>query len=223
MRRTCEQITAKEGERMVKGVIFDMDGVLVDSEPFYHAQRLEYLRRMDYAPRDTIHRVGSNEPEIWAALVPESEHLRQELLMGYHAFRQLHPTPYASLLNPGALELLAELRRRGIKTGIASSSVWESVDQMLETTGASFYIDHAVSGEDCAAYKPDPEVYLKALDALELKPDEAIAVEDSPTGIAAARNAGLKVYALRQQYEPPMDQSAATAVIENLKDILKYL
>lgn len=208
---------------MVKGVIFDMDGVLVDSEPFYHAQRLEYLRRMDYTPVDTIHRVGSNEPEIWAALVPESEQLRKELLMGYHGFRQLHPTPYAALLNPGALELLAELRRRGIKTGIASSSVWESVDRMLETTGAGFYIDHAVSGEDCAAYKPDPEVYLKALEALELKAEETIAVEDPPAGIDAARNAGIRVYALRQHYGQPMDQSAAEAVIENLKDILNCL
>ena len=207
---------------MVRGVIFDMDGVLVDTEPFYHAQRLEYLRRMDYTPRDTVHRVGSNEPVIWAALVPESESLRQELLMGYHGFRTLHPTPYAELLNPGALELLEELRRRNIKTGIASSSVWESVDRMLETTGAGYFIDHAVSGEDCAAYKPDPEVYLKVLDALELRPEEAIAVEDSPTGIAAARNAGLRVYAL-QQKNLQMDQSAATAVIEQLRDILKYL
>ena len=52
---------------MVRGVIFDMDGVLVDTEPFYHAQRLEFLRRMDYTPGDTMHRVGSNEPVIWAA------------------------------------------------------------------------------------------------------------------------------------------------------------
>ena len=208
---------------MVKGVIFDMDGVLVDTEPFYHAQRLEFLRRMDYTPGDTIHRVGSNEPVIWAALVPESEQLRRELLMGYHGYRRLHPTPYAALLNPGALELLAELRLRGIKTGLASSSVWESVDRMLETTGASDFIDHAVSGEDCTAYKPDPEVYLKALSALGLTPEEAIAVEDSPTGIAAAKNAGLRVYALRQRYDQPMDQSAATAVIEQLSDILHYL
>lgn len=208
---------------MVRGVIFDMDGVLVDTELFYHAQRLEFLRRVDYTPGDAIHRVGSNEPVIWAALVPESKQLRQELLTGYHGFRRLHPTPYASLLNPGALELLAELRRRGIKTGIASSSVWESVDRMLETTGASDFINHAVSGEDCTAYKPDPEVYQKALAALDLTPEEAIAVEDSPTGIAAAKNAGLRVYALRQRYEPPMDQSAATAVIEQLSDVLNYL
>ena len=118
---------------------------------------------------------------------------------------------------------MAELRRRGIKIGLASSSVWESVDRMLETTGASDFIDHAISGEDCSAYKPDPEVYQKALAALGLNPDETIAVEDSPTGIAAAKNAGLRVYALRQHYDPPMDQSAAEAVIERLSDILDYL
>lgn len=69
-----------------------MDGVLVNTEDFYYAQRLEFLRRMDYAPENNAHLVGSNEPEIWAALVPDPV-LRQRLLMGYHAFCQLHPTP----------------------------------------------------------------------------------------------------------------------------------
>jgi len=207
---------------MVKGVIFDMDGVLVDSEKFYQTQRLEFLRRMDYTPGDTTHLVGSNEPVIWAALVPESETLRQELLAGYRAFRTLHPTPYAELLNPGALELLEELRRRKIKTGLASSSVWESVDRMLETTGTGYFIEHAVSGEDCTAYKPDPEVYQKVLAGLGLEPDEAIAVEDSPTGIAAALNAGMRVYALRPR-EGTLDQSKADAILERLSDLLLYL
>ena len=66
----------KGGAAVVRGVLFGMDGVLVDTEPFYHAQRLEFLRRMDYTPGDAIHRVGSNEPVIWAALVSESKQLR---------------------------------------------------------------------------------------------------------------------------------------------------
>lgn len=204
---------------MVKGIIFDMDGVLVETEPFYHSQRLEYLRRMDYTPASTVHLVGSNEPEVWAALVPDPI-LRQELLIGYHAFRHLHPTPYDKLLNPYSVELLAQLRRQGIKTGIASSSVRESVILMLEKTGIKKYIDYFISGEDCAAYKPDPEVYHKALAALELQPDEAFAVEDSAPGIAAAKNAGMKVYAL---HNPNLDQHEATSVVKSLDELLNYL
>ena len=205
---------------MIKGVIFDMDGVLVDSEPFYHSQRLEYLRRMDYTPASTIHLVGSNEPEVWEALVPGDQQMKEELLMGYHAFRRLHPTPYQQLLNPGAVDLLSELKRRGLKTAIASSSVRESVVRMIDSTGISSMIDYFISGEDCSAYKPDPEVYQRALEALGLFPDEAFAVEDSPSGISAAINAGMKVYAL---YGAGLDQCRATAVVNMLKELLEYL
>ena len=165
---------------MIKGVIFDMDGVLVDSEPFYHSQRLEYLRRMDYTPASTIHLVGSNEPEVWEALVPGDQQMKEELLMGYHAFRRLHPTPYQQLLNPGAVDLLSELKRRGLKTAIASSSVRESVVRMIDSTGISSMIDYFISGEDCSAYKPDPEVYQRALEALGLFPDEAFPPQSMP-------------------------------------------
>lgn len=197
-----------------------MDGVLVDTEPFYHRQRLEYLHRMDYIPASKEGLVGSNEPEVWQALVPGDLMLRQELLAGYYAFRHLHPTPYHELLNPQALELMVQLQCLGIRRGIASSSVKESIELMLTKTGLEQYIDYYISGEDCTAYKPSPEVYQKALAALELIPGEAVAVEDSTAGIAAAKNAGMRVYALRT---PGQDQSEATAVIDKLDELLQYL
>lgn len=206
----------------IKGVIFDMDGVLVDTEPFYQKQRLEFLRRMDYVPANTEHLIGSNEPAVWAALVPDIS-LREKLLMGYRAFRQLHPTPYAQLMNPTAPTLLQCLRTHGIKIGLASSSVRESVDNMLSNTGIAGWIDYAVSGEECTAYKPDPEIYHRVLRVLNLHPEEALAVEDSPIGIAAARNAGLTVYALRPSEGLEMDQSAAPKVISNLHEILENI
>lgn len=125
----------------IKGVIFDMDGVLVDTEQFYQKQRLEFLRRMDYAPANTEHLIGSNEPAVWAALVPDIS-LREKLLMGYRAFRQLHPTPYAQLMNPTTPTLLQCLRTHGIKIGLASSSVRKSVDNMLFNTGIAEWIDY---------------------------------------------------------------------------------
>ena len=197
-----------------------MDGVLVDTEPFYHRQRLEFLRRMDYSPASTVHLVGSNEPEVWKTLVPSDLILRQELLAGYYAFRHLHPTPYHELLAPQALGLMVQLQRLGIRTGIASSSVRESIELMLAKTGLGLYIDYYISGEDCTAYKPAPEIYQKVLTALDLRPSEAFAVEDSTAGIAAAKSAGMRVYALRT---PGQNQSAATAVIETLDELLQYL
>ena len=91
---------------------------------------------------------------------------------------------------------------------------------MLKKNGIDEYIDYYISGEDCTAYKPNPEVYQKALAALDLKPDEAFAVEDSSPGIAAAKNAGMKVYAL---HNPVLDQSIATLVVKTLNELLNYL
>ncbi len=93
---------------------------------------------------------------------------------------------------------------------------------MVKAADIGSLVDYIISGEDCTAHKPAPEIYLRALEGLGLSPEEAFAVEDSPTGIAAAKNAGLRVYALKPRHGK-MDQSAATAVIGKLTDLLDLL
>lgn len=208
---------------MIKGIIFDMDGVLVDTESFYQQRREEFLRQMDFSSPVHTDFTGSNERFIWETLVPGDPEFRQEMLMGYRAYRRLHPIPYGELLNPQMPDVFARLKQEGIKIGIASSSAQDAVRQMAETAGVTSFVDHIISGEDCAAHKPDPEIYLRAMDALNLTPENAFAVEDSPTGITAARRAGLSVYALRPASGIKLDQSAATAVIDQLTDVLKYI
>ena len=105
---------------MIKGVIFDMDGVLVDSEWYYQKRREEFFRRIDFpCPANSF--VGANERAIWEALVPDDPEFRQEMLMGYRAYRHLHPVPYEELLNPLVPGLFRTLKERGLKIGIASS------------------------------------------------------------------------------------------------------
>jgi len=207
---------------MVKGVIFDMDGVLVDSEWFYQKRRAEFFRRMDF-PVPGISFVGSNERAIWEALVPDDPEFRQEMLMGYRAYRHLHPVPYRELLNPQVPGLFQRLKELGLKIGVASSSYLGAVKEVVHLAGAEELVDFLISGEQCAAHKPDPEIYLRSLDALKLAPEEAAAVEDSPTGIAAAKRAGLKVLAPKARPELALDQSAADAVINQLADVLEFL
>ncbi|MCI9122022.1 MAG: HAD family phosphatase [Oscillibacter sp.] len=207
---------------MVKGIIFDMDGVLVDTEWYYQQRRAEFFQRMDF-PSPVNSFVGSNEQAIWEALVPDDPEFRQQMLMAYRAYRRLHPVPYQELLNPQVPGLFRALKERGLKTAIASSSYLGGVRKVAEVAGITELVDFMISGEQCAAYKPDPEIYLRAMEALDLTPETALAVEDSPTGITAARRAGLRVYALRPRPELTLDQSAATAVIEQLNDVLEYL
>ncbi len=208
---------------MVEGVIFDMDGVLADTEHFYQMRRDAFLDAMDFAGPRGVDFVGSNERAIWETLVPGDPVFRQEMLQGYRAYRRLHPADYAALADPAVGPLFAELKRRGLRIGIASSSDHAAIQRLLDTAGINGLPDYVISGEDCAAHKPAPEIYLRAMAAMGLGPQTALAVEDSPAGIAAACAAGLRVYALRPRHGERMDQSAADGILERLQDVLEKL
>ena len=208
---------------MHKGIIFDMDGVLADTEGYYTRRRDEYLRLMGYQRQEDTDFTGSNEKALWETMVPHDPELRQELLMGYRAYRKLHPIPFQELLDPQVPPLFRMLKERGLKIGIASSSDPKAIVALIQAAGAEELVDSRISGEQCRAHKPDPEIYLRSLDALGLTVSEALAVEDSPTGILSAKRAGLTVLALRPRHGELMDQSAASSVIEQLNDILNFL
>lgn len=221
--RSGAQPGGKAGSKMYRGVIFDLDGVLADTEGFYNRRREEYLAVIGFHWPGSTDFTGLNETAMWETIVPEDGELRQELLMGYRAYRRFHPTPFRELANPQMVPLFRTLKARGLKLGVASSSDEEIIDQLLETMEVEDLVDFRISGRACRAYKPDPEIYLRALEALGLSAGEAMAVEDSPAGILSARRAGLTVLALRPQGGAPLDQSQADRVIDQLSDVLTLL
>lgn len=207
---------------MIEAVIFDMDGVLADTEYYYENRRKNFLRE-NGIPIPEGNFIGSNEKAIWEAIVPNDPVRRQEMLMAYREYRVQHPTPFGKLTDPQAGSLMAALHSRGVKVAVASSSAARAIMQMLTEGGLTPLVDAAFSGENCAAHKPAPDIYLKALNALGVTADRAMAVEDSPAGIAAAKAAGLKVLALKPRHGEPLDQSAADCVIGQLKDVEEHL
>lgn len=208
---------------MIEGIIFDMDGVLADTEHFYQQRRENYLREKQFVYDAEMDFVGSNEKAIWEAIVPDDPVLRRQMLLEYREYRAAHPEPYEKLVDPQVKPLFEELKRRGLKIGIASSSERTAIEAMMKAAGVTELVDYCISGVECSTHKPDPEIYLKAMDKLGLNTANAFAVEDSATGIAAALNAGLRVYALKPRHGERIDQSAATAVIGQLSDVLKRL
>lgn len=208
---------------MIKGILFDMDGVLADTEYFYQQRREKFLEEKQYVRKEKTNFVGSNEKAIWEALVPDNEQLRQSMMLEYREYQKLYPEPYEDLIDPQVKPLFEQLKSRGILIGIASSSDRESIQKMMQAADIIELVDYIISGTECKNHKPDPEIYITALKDLQLDKKEAFAVEDSPIGILAAKNAGLKVYALKPRHGEPLDQKNATKVMEQLKDVLLFL
>ena len=209
---------------MIKAVLFDMDGVLADTERFYNRRRVAYMEEKGFHFDEIPDLSGSNEPAIWEALVPGNLTLREELLAEYKKrYCPAHPIPYAELLNEQTEPVMRELHERGVKCAIASSSYRELIDELVEIAGIADVLDYTISGHECSAFKPDPEIYLRAMEALGVDPAECLVIEDSPLGIEAGKRSGARVLALRPREGVNLDQSAADTIIDNLAEILTAL
>ena len=147
---------------MIEAVIFDMDGVLADTEYYYENRRKNFLLE-NGIPIPEGNFIGSNEKAIWEAIVPNDPVRRQEMLMAYREYRKARPTPYGKLTDPQAEPLMNALRSRGLKVAVASSSAAPDIMKMLTEGGLKAMVDFAFSGEDCAAHKPAPDIYLSLI------------------------------------------------------------
>lgn len=208
---------------MIKAVLFDMDGVLVDTEWFYNRRRVAYLETQGFTFDEIPDLSGTNDVYIWEYFVPDDPVRRKELKRGYLAYQLEHPVPYAELLNMQAKPVIEELHRRGIKTAIASSGYVDLIQELVDIAGIGDALDVQLSCHECSAFKPDPEVYLRAMDMLGVKPAESLVIEDSPIGIEAGRRSGARVFALRPHEGVTLDQSGADRIIDSLTDILNEL
>ena len=93
----------------------------------------------------------------------------------------------------------------------------------MEIAGIADVLDYTISGHECSAFKPDPEIYLRAMETLGVEPAECLVIEDSPLGIEAGKRSGARVLALRPHEGVNLDQSAADTIIDNLTDILSAI
>ena len=129
------------------------------------------------------------------------------------------PRDYQALINPGAVETIRELPRRGVRVALASSSSMNSIVEVLDACGLSDAFEYVVSGEQFKESKPEPDIYLHALDLLGLPADRCCCVEDSVPGITAGKRAGLTVIAKREE-RFGFSQDAADKIIDQLPELL---
>lgn len=191
----------------MKAVIFDMDGVLVDTNPHHKTAWREYYQRNGKTLSDTDfvqHVSGKHNTDIVAhlfggqTLTPEEVHRlgnEKESL-----FRELYRP--AIMPVPGLLSFLKALKEAGIKLAVATSAPVENLDFVVEALGIRDYFDALLNESMVSHPKPDPEIYQKAMERLGVEPTESVIFEDSTTGIQAAKASGALVVGMATTQTP---------------------
>ncbi|KQT41497.1 MULTISPECIES: HAD family phosphatase [unclassified Methylophilus] len=189
---------------MIKAAIFDMDGLLIDSERIIMQGCIQAAASIGitYTQAEYVELVG----RIWAdstRLMTQqlgSEENFQHVMQGLNTY--LDACNHVFPLKSGALELLKYYQAQGIICSVASSSPTSHITHRLTHTGVLDYFSHVTSGQEVTRGKPNPDIYLLALQKLGLQADECIAFEDSELGAQAAIAAGLRVVVVPDLRQP---------------------
>lgn len=195
-----------EGYRKIQGLVFDMDGLLFDSERIvqrsweiagdalgylhmgahiYHTLGMNLDGRNDYFREN----IGADFP---------CQEFAQEARNNFYQIVSEEGLP----VKPGALELLKYAKEKGYRIGIATSSRREYALNNLRQAGILSYFDEGVYGDMVRRAKPDPEIYQRACACLKLAPESCMALEDAPAGICSAYRAGLLTVAVPDLVQP---------------------
>ena len=208
-------------------MIFDLDGVLVDSEPLHHRAANAVLAEDGHPPLSAAEYsrfLGMTDEDMWRGLRamrglgrPHEHYLRRFDSNVLAEYRQ-HATAA-----PGAVDLLDWLTACGLPLAVASSSRAQWVEICLHAIGIRRYFDRIVAGDMVAAGKPDPEIFLAAARQLRAQPARCVVFEDSPAGVTAASRAGMYTIAVCTAYTPPGLAHGAHFTVNSLTEVSRAL
>ncbi|MEO8470271.1 MAG: HAD family phosphatase [Chloroflexota bacterium] len=201
-------------------VIFDMDGVLADTEPSNEKAIAVVLsgRGGVLSDREYGALVGQSNDESWAWLIDRFGLTDEVAQLQSEYVRAVLPLLGTTRPGPGVMPLVEGLRAAGTRLALASSSPRAAIEAVLGALGLSEAFEAVVSGEDVAAGKPAPDIFLRAAAELQVSPRQCVVIEDSPHGLEGARRAGMHTIALRTRYTAGMEL-LADIVIDSLETL----
>lgn len=209
---------------MLKGILFDMDGVLVNNLEIHRLAFAEFFRRYGVERSfDELNRVfGMGNDDIMGELMPRDVVERVGIReLGYEK-EAIYREIYAPIIEPqrGLCRLLEECEREGLRCAVGSSGYKANVDFVLDKCDIRNYFTAIVAGDQVTRCKPDPEIYLTAAAKLGLEPCECIVFEDAEAGIESAKRAGMKVVALATTFDRAfLKTTDADLIIDDFTDI----
>jgi len=216
---------------MKQAVILDLDGLMVDSEPLHQCAFNELLERRGIAYRFETEEYG--KCFVGIPVVENAHYLIARFnLRGTPAeviaereaiYEQLIADPANIVVMPHLFDLLDALQAWGISLGVASGSPRNQVETILHGLKIFARFQTIVAGTDVLRTKPAPDVYLRAAEEIGIAPADCTALEDSATGVTAAKAAGMRAIAVPNQFTAHQDLSHADARVKNLNEALRWL
>ncbi len=214
--------------RRIKAVIFDLDGLIIDSEPLQLRAINQALAPVGITltEADWVQRVGYKSIETIRLLRAQHGFDRdpEEIERAkVRAYQQIIREDGALKLMPGVSEAIHACQRAQLALALASSSIRADITVILEVFELSGLFEVIVAGDEVSKGKPDPEIFLKAAEGLAVDPAACLVLEDAPSGIAAANAAGMVSIAIPNRFTRHQNFDGAQVIIATLFDFVKEL
>lgn len=209
---------------MIRAAIFDMDGVIIDSEPLHLNIEEDIFKKLGisitYEEHNTF--IGTTSYYMWDK-IRTNHNLTQSL----EELVELDRNTYLDFLNDtldlepikGVKELITDLHKNNIKLAVASSSPLNVIEKVLNLFHIRDYFDYIVTGDFVRKSKPEPDIFLYAAEKLDVDPKECVVIEDSHNGVLAAKKANMKCIGYKNPNSGNQDLSKADLTIDNFNNI----
>ncbi len=209
---------------MIQAVIFDMDGVLVDSEVYHFAAGKLIFEKLGITiTEEEVHSfVGLAMDKMWERIKkqfslpqPVKQLVKEDTIFRINYFKSLGRIPPIK----GVRELITGIKKEGLKTAVASSSHPDLIKTVLQASDLLEFFPVYLSGFQVKNGKPGPDIFLKTAKMLNTKPGQCIVIEDSYNGVTAAKRAGMKCVGYQNPSSGNQDLFAADIVIKSFDEI----
>jgi HAD superfamily hydrolase (TIGR01509 family) len=209
---------------MIKTVIFDMDGVIVDTEPVHHYAYNQHFKQLniDVSPEMYASFTGNSTKNIFERLKVQfnlSDDVPTLVETKRNLFNEAFDSKEDLFLLDGVEDLIKDLHQNGMQLVLASSSAKVTINRIFNRFGLHKYFTHIISGEDFPKSKPHPAIFQHAAFLAETLPENCIVIEDSTNGIKAAKAAGIYCIGYDSFHSKMQDYSMADRVISNFDEL----
>lgn len=209
---------------MIKTVVFDMDGVIIDSEPIHMEIQQMLFSRLGIEVSQEHYQsfIGRSSKNMWQELILKFDldiSVEQVLVMDKQHYHQKLRSSEGLAAIPGVEPLIKELHQNSVKLLLASSSSRESIALVLELFNLDHLFQNRISGADLEWSKPHPQIFLEAAKMAGNRPQECLVIEDSSHGVTAAKKAGMFCIGFQNPNSGNQDLSDADLVIHDFSQL----